>query len=80
MHHQIKKHLAVIIRVTDPLDNTLEALQNIQDAINTVETRKTVTTEKQTLQDYDMILSYLEDASSSLINAVVIFLKHEKAL
>jgi len=79
-HHQIKKHLAVTIHVTNPLDNTLEALQNIQDAINTLETRKTVTSEKQTLQDYDKIVSYLEDASSSLINAVVIFRKHEKAL
>jgi hypothetical protein len=66
--------------VTNPLDNTLEALQNIQDAINTLETRKTVTSEKQTLQDYDKILSHLEDASASLINAVVIFRKHEKAL
>ena len=66
--------------MTNPLDDTLEALHNIQDTINTLETRKTVTSEKQTLQDYDKILSYLEDASSSLINAVVIFRKHEKAL
>ena len=66
--------------MTNPLDDTLEALHNIQDAINTLETRKTITVEKQTLQDYNKIIFYLEDASSSLINAVVIFRKHEKAL
>ena len=79
-HHQIKKRLTVTTHVTNPLDDTLEALHNIQDAINTLETRKTVTSEKQILHDYNKILSYLEDASSSLINAVVIFRKHEKAL
>jgi len=59
---------------------TLEALQKIQDVIDTVKTRKTVITEKQTLQDYDKIISYLEDSASSLLNAVVIFRKHEKPL
>ena len=63
-----------------PLDDTLEALQNIQDAINTVKTRKTITTEKQTLQDYDKIISYLEEGATSLLNAVVVFQKHEKPL
>lgn len=66
--------------MTSPLDETLSALQKIQDAIDTVKTRKTVTSEKQTLQDYDKIISYLEDSASSLVNAVVIFLKHEKPL
>lgn len=79
-YQQIKKHLTGIIRVTNPLDDTLEALQNIQDAINTVKTRKTVISEKQTLQDYDKIISYLEDGTASLLNAVVIFQKHEKPL
>jgi len=66
--------------VTNLLDETLEALQKIQDVIDTVKTRKTVITEKQTLQDYDKIISYLEDSASSLLNAVVIFRKHEKPL
>ena len=66
--------------MANPLDETLAALQKIQDAIDTVKTRKTVTSEKQTLQDYDKIISYLEDSASSLVNAVVIFLKHEKPL
>lgn len=66
--------------MTNLLDETLEALQKIQDVIDTVKTRKTVTSEKQTLQDYDKIISYLEDSTSSLINAVVIFRKYERAL
>ena len=66
--------------MTSPLDETLSALQKIQDAIDTFKTRKTVTSEKLTLQDYDKIISYLEDSASSLVNAVVIFLKHEKPL
>ena len=66
--------------MTNLLDETLEALQKIQDVIDTVKTRKTVITEKQTLQDYDKIISYLEDSASSLLNAVVIFRKHEKPL
>ncbi|QLH08588.1 hypothetical protein [Candidatus Nitrosotenuis sp. DW1] len=66
--------------MTNPLDDTLEALQNIQDAINAIKTRKIVITEKQTLYDYDKIISYLEDGATDLLNAVVIFQKHEKPL
>jgi len=66
--------------VTNPLDDTLAALQKIQDAIDTVKTKKTITPEKQILQDYDKIISHLEDSASSLINVVVIFWKHEKLL
>jgi len=80
LHHQIKKHVTITTHVTNLLDETLEALQKIQDVIDTVKTRKTVITEKQTLQDYDKIISYLEDSASSLLNAVVIFRKHEKPL
>ena len=79
-YHQIKMHLKIITRVTNPLDDTLEALQNIQDAIDTIKTRKTVTSEKQTLQDYDKIISYLEDGAASLLNAVVLFQNYEKPL
>ena len=66
--------------MTNPLDKTLEALQNIQDAIDTVKTRKTVISENLVLQDYDKIISYLEDAGSNLVNAIVIFQKHERPL
>ena len=66
--------------MTNPLDDTLEALQKIQDAIDTIKTRKSITSEKQILQDYDKIISYLEDSASNLVNAVVIFEKHERAL
>ena len=66
--------------MTDPLDKTLEALQNIQDASDTIKTRKTVISEKQTLQNYDKIMSYLEEAGSNLINAIVLFHKYESSL
>ena len=66
--------------MTNLLDKTPEALQNIQDVIDTVKTKKIVTSEKQILQDYDKIISYLEDSASNLVNAVVIFQKHERAL
>jgi ArsR family metal-binding transcriptional regulator len=79
-YQQIKMHLTIITRVTNPLDDILEALQNIQDAIDTIKTRKTVTSEKQTLQDYDRIISYLEDGAASLLNAVVLFQNYEKPL
>jgi len=63
-----------------PLDATLEALQNIQDAIDEIKVRKNITSEKQTLQDYDKIIKHLEESISDMINAVVIFQKFEKAL
>ena len=59
---------------------TLEALQNIQDAIDEIKVRKNITSEKQTLQDYDKIIMHLENSLSDMINAVVIFQKYEKAL
>ena len=63
-----------------PLDATLEALQNIQDAIDEIKVRKNITSEKQTLQDYDKIIKHLEESISDMINAIVIFQKFEKAL
>ena len=65
--------------MTKPLDDTLEALQNIQDAINTIKTKKTITTDVHILKDYDKIIEYLEKGSASLLDAVVIFLKHERS-
>jgi hypothetical protein len=66
--------------MVNPLDTTLEALQNIQDTIDEIKVRKNITSEKQTLQDYDDIIKHLEESASNMINAVVIFQKHEKAL
>jgi len=66
--------------VTNPLDDTLEALDRMRDAVETIKTRKTITHEKHTIQDYDKIIEHLEESASNLINAVVIFRKHEKAL
>ena len=59
---------------------TLEALQNLQDAIDEIKVRKNITSEKETLQDYDQIINHLEDSISDMINAVVIFQKYDKAL
>lgn len=66
--------------MVNPLDYTLEALQNVQDAVNEIKVRKNITTEKEMLQDYVDIIKHLEDSMSSILNAVVIFQKHEKAL
>jgi hypothetical protein len=66
--------------MVNPLDTTLEALQNIQDTIDEIKVRKNITSEKQTLQDYDDIIKHLEESASNMINAVVIFQKYEKAL
>ena len=66
--------------MVNPLDATLEALQNIQDATDEIKVRKNITSEKGKLQDYDKIIKYLENSASNMINAVVIFQKHEKAL
>ncbi|MCE9653418.1 MAG: hypothetical protein K8Q89_10265 [Nitrosarchaeum sp.] len=66
--------------MVNPLDATLEALQYTQDAIDEIKVRKNITSEKQTLQDYDKIIKHLEDSISDMINAVVIFQKYEKTL
>jgi len=66
--------------MVNPLDSTLEAMQNTQDAIDELKVRKTITSEQQTLQDYDQIIRHLDDSMNHMINAVVIFQKYEKAL
>ncbi len=66
--------------MVNPLDMTLEALQNAQDAIDEIKVRKNITSEKQKIQDYDKIIKHLEDSISNMISAVVIFQKYEKAL
>lgn len=37
-------------------------------------------TDKTKIADYDKIIKYLEDSISDMLNAVVLFHKHEKAL
>lgn len=66
--------------MANPLNITLEALQNVQDAINEIKVRKNITVEKEKLQDYDKIIKHLEDSISNMLNAVVVFQKYEKAL
>jgi hypothetical protein len=66
--------------MVNPLDTTLEALQNIQDTIDEIKVRKNITLEKQTLQDYDDIIKHLEESATNIINAVVIFQKYERVL
>ena len=66
--------------MVNPLDSTLEALQNTQDAIDELRVRKNIISEKQTLQDYDQIIKHLDDSMNNMISAVVIFQKYEKAL
>jgi len=65
--------------MTNPLDYTLSALGNIQDAIDEIKVRKSITTNQGQLQDYDKIITQLEDSASKLINVVVAFQKFEKS-
>lgn len=66
--------------MTKPLDKTLEAFQNVEDAIVDIKTQRNVITDETTIADYDKILIQLEKASEDLINAIVIFQKYEKSL
>ena len=66
--------------MVNPLDATLEAMHNIQDAIDEIKVRKNIASEKQMLSDYDNIIKHLESSMTDMISAVVIFQKYEKAL
>jgi len=48
--------------MVNPLDVTLEALQNVQNAIDEIKVRKNIISEKETLQDYDKIIKHLEES------------------
>lgn len=63
-----------------PLDKTLEAFQNVEDAIVDIKTQRNVMTDEIMIADYDKILVQLENASENLINAIVVFQKYEKSL
>lgn len=79
-YHQIKKHETITNGVTKSLDKTLEAFQNVEDAIVDIKTQRNVMTDKTKIADYDKILVQLEKASEDLINAIVIFQKYEGSL
>lgn len=66
--------------MTKSLDKTLEAIQNLDDAIIEVKTQRNVMTDESMISDYDTILASLETASENLVNAVVIFQRHERSL
>ena len=66
--------------MTKPLDKTLEAFQNIEDAIIDIKTQRNIMTDTMTIVDYDKILVQLDEASKNLISAIVIFQKYEKSL
>jgi hypothetical protein len=66
--------------VTKPLDKALEAFQIVEDAIIDTRTQKNVMTDKIMIADYSKILVQLENASESLINAIVIFQRSEGSL
>ena len=63
-----------------PLDKTLEAFQNVEDAIVDIKTQRNVMTDEIMIADYDKILVQLEKASENLINAIVVFQKYQKSL
>ena len=52
--------------MTKPLDKTLEAFQNVEDAIADIKTQKNVMKNEIMIADYDKILVYLEKASENL--------------
>ena len=66
--------------MTKPLDKTLEAFQSVEDAIVDIKTQRNVMTDNAMIADYDKILVQLEKASEDLINAIVIFQRHEGSL
>lgn len=65
--------------MTKAFDKTLEAIDNLDEAITEARTQKLVA-DPNKVQDLDKIISILEKAQNIIIDAVVVFEKHEKAL
>lgn len=78
-HHQIKKRVTVTTHVTKAFDKTLDAMADLEEAVTEARTQK-LTADPKKVQDLDKIISILEKAQNVIIDAVVIFEKHEKAL
>lgn len=64
--------------MTKAFDKTLDAITDLEEAITEARTQK-LTADPRKVQDLDKI-SILEKAQNVIIEAVVIFQKHEKAL
>lgn len=65
--------------MTKAFDKTLDAIADLEDAVTNARTEK-LTADPKKVQDLDKIISILEKAQNVIIEAVVIFQKHEKAL
>jgi dsDNA-binding SOS-regulon protein len=65
--------------MTKAFDKTLDAIDDLEEAITEARTQKLVADPKKA-QDLDKIISILEKAQNVIIDAVVIFEKHERAL
>ena len=65
--------------MTKSFDKTLDAIDDLEEAITEARTQK-LTADPKKIQDLNKIISILEKAQNVIIEAVVIFEKHEKAL
>ena len=65
--------------MTKAFDKTLDAMTDLEEAVTEARTQK-LTADPKKVQDLDKIISILEKAQDVIIEAVVIFQKHEKAL
>ena len=65
--------------MTKAFDKTLDAITDLEEAVTEARTQK-LTADPKKVQDLDKIISILEKAQDVIIEAVVIFQKHEKAL
>lgn len=65
--------------MTKAFDKTLDTINDLEEAITEARTQK-LTADPKKVQDLDKIISVLEKAQDAIIEAVVIFEKHEKAL
>lgn len=65
--------------MTKAFDKTLDAIDDLEEAVTQARTEK-LTAEPKKAQDLDKIISILEKAQNVIVDAVVIFQRHEKAL
>lgn len=65
--------------MTKAFDKTLDAIADLEEAATQARTQK-LTADPKKAQDLDKIISILEKAQNVIIEAVVMFQKHEKAL
>ncbi len=65
--------------MTKAFDKTLDAISDLEEAVTQARTQK-LTADPKKVQDLDKIISILEKAQNVIVEAVVVFQKHEKAL